>query len=64
MGGCKNICEKYERGNKVWIYENKGCFCRNCDRYYRELFLRCPCCHYLTRQNKRSDSKRKEICRI
>ena len=63
---CKNKCITYEQGLKNTAYHTGGCFCKNCDYYFQERFLRCPCCNtrvrYSTRSNKgKLDS---EIVRI
>ena len=53
---CKNICITYERLTKHTAYRLGGCFCINCEYYFKEKFLRCPCCNtnvrYSTRSNK------------
>ena len=66
LTNCKNKCIKHEQSSKHKAYETGGCFCKNCDYYFKERFLRCPCCNtrvrYSTRSNKsKSDS---EIIRI
>ncbi|WP_148313052.1 hypothetical protein [Nitrosopumilus adriaticus] len=63
---CKNKCNTHESISKHRAYEEGGCFCKNCDYYFKEKFLRCPCCNtrvrYSTRSNKRKLES--EIARI
>ncbi len=61
---CKNTCKEFEKGNKTRIYTDNGCFCRNCDYYFKELFSRCPCCNGLTRHNTRNNKEQSKIYRI
>ena len=63
---CKNKCITYERSSKHTAYRLGGCFCKNCDYYFKEKFSRCPCCNthvrYSTRSNKNKQDS--EIVRI
>ena len=62
--GCKNKCKESEQISKGMVYKNGGCFCRNCDYYFKELFSRYPCCNGLTRHNTRNNKEQTQICRI
>ena len=61
---CKDICSDFLAGSKVRIYEENGCFCRNCNYFFKKSFLRCPCCNGVTRHNSRKGSHQKQVCRI
>ena len=64
MNCCKNTCKNFLKGDNSRVYTENGCFCRNCDYYFKELFNRCPCCNTLTRRNTRNNKEQRTICRI
>ena len=57
---CKNQCVNHERTSKHSVYEIGGCYCRICDYYFKENFLRCPCCHLQVRHGTRSNRRKSE----
>ena len=42
---CKGICDKNESVTRHSAYHVGGCYCKICDYYFKEKFLRCPCCN-------------------
>jgi len=58
--GCKNKCKESEQISKGRVYENGGCFCTMCDYYFKEKFLRCPCCNVRVRYSTRSNRRKLE----
>lgn len=57
---CRQKCSDFEPSSKQFTYENGGCYCRNCDYYFKEKFLRCPCCNTRVRYSTRSNKRRLE----
>lgn len=49
MALCNNQCSRHERGSKLIVYHENGSFCSICDYYFKEWFLRCPCCNMQVR---------------
>jgi len=39
QNNCKNKCNTHESISKHKAYEEGGCFCKNCDYYFKEKFL-------------------------
>lgn len=61
---CKNICKNHPQGNKSRIYHEGGSFCRNCDYYFADGFLRCPCCKAMVRHSTRNRKDQDLVLRI
>ena len=63
---CNNKCKTHEQVTKYMVYELGGCYCRNCEYYFKEKFLRCPCCNVQVRYSTRSNRRRleSEVARI
>ncbi|MCV0366375.1 MAG: hypothetical protein K5798_03795 [Nitrosopumilus sp.] len=63
---CKEICSRFESISRHSAYHTGGCYCKICDYYFKEKYLRCPCCNmrvrYSTRSNRRKTES--EIARI
>lgn len=57
---CKHKCVVFESISKHKAYELSGCYCKNCDYYFKEKFLRCPCCNTRIRYSTRSNKIRRE----
>lgn len=55
LGFCKNQCIIYEKSSKHLAYDIGGCFCKNCDYYFKDGFSRCPCCNSKVRRTTRSN---------
>ena len=64
--GCSNKCKTHEQVTKYMVYELGGCYCRNCEYYFKEKFRRCPCCNVQVRYSTRSNRRRleSEVARI
>jgi len=61
MTSCKNKCIDFKQETKHQVYQNGGCYCRLCDYYFKEYFLRCPCCNLRTRNKTRTNRGRDEL---
>ena len=63
---CNSKCKTHEQVTKYMVYELGGCYCRNCEYYFKEKFLRCPCCNVQVRYSTRSNRRRleSEVTRI
>ena len=63
---CNNKCKTHEQVTKYMVYELGGCYCRKCEYYFKEKFLRCPCCNVQVRYSTRSNRRRleSEVARI
>ena len=63
---CNNKCKTHEQVTKYMVYELGGCYCRNCEYYFKEKFRRCPCCNVQVRCSTRSNRRRleSEVARI
>ena len=57
---CKGICDKNESVTRHSAYRVGGCYCKICDYYFKEKFLRCPCCNTRVRYSTRSNRRRQE----
>ena len=57
---CNNKCKTHEQVTKYMVYQLGGCFCRNCEYYFKKKFLRCPCCNVQVRYSTRSNKRRLE----
>lgn len=55
LANCKNACVLFEQLPKKIVYELGECSCKNCDYYFKDNSLRCPCFNsnvlYSTRSN-------------
>ena len=61
---CKNDCKKYEQGTKATIYQENGSFCRICDYYFKEWYLKCPCCNGRMRHTTRNSKSQNQLSRV
>ena len=56
---CTNICLKHEPANKkAGVYELGGSYCAICIYFFKQWYLRCPCCGIQLRHSKRTDKLR------
>lgn len=61
LTACKDKCREFEKASKPTAYQEGGCYCNNCDYYFKEKFLRCPCCNTRTRFSNRTNRARREL---